>query len=116
MIRLLTDENIPIAVVRAVKRRRQDVDILSVNDVGLRQTPDPKVLEWAANDDRIVVTYDRSTMIDDAIDRILKGLPMPGLFVLSPNITIGQTIDSILFVNDGSAHEEWRDLITYLPL
>lgn len=80
MIRLLT-ENIPIAVVRAVKRRRPDMDILSVKDVGLRQTPDPKVLEWAATNDRIVVTYDRSTMIDDAIDRILQRLPMPGLFV-----------------------------------
>ena len=36
--------------------------VIHVGDVNLDQTPDPNILEWAAENDRIVVTHDKSTM------------------------------------------------------
>lgn len=53
---------------------------MSVQEVGLRQADDLVVLEWAANEGRIVVTHDVSTMLDFAYERVAAGLPMPGVF------------------------------------
>lgn len=44
---------------------------------GLRRQ-EPRVLEWAAQEGRIVVTHDVSTFADFAYERVAKGLPMPG--------------------------------------
>jgi hypothetical protein len=39
-----------------LKRREPDLDIIAVQEVGLREVEDPQVLEWAAREERIVVT------------------------------------------------------------
>ena len=46
MIRLLADEDFNGAIVRGLVRR--NVDIVRVQDVGLRAEPDLRILEWAA--------------------------------------------------------------------
>lgn len=40
----------------------------------------PSVLQWAADQGRIVVTHEISTMAKHAFDRIAAGQPMPGVF------------------------------------
>ena len=47
-IRFLADENLNNDIVRGLLRRKTDLDIVRVQDVGLSGTDDPTVLEWAA--------------------------------------------------------------------
>ncbi|WP_369432127.1 DUF5615 family PIN-like protein [Aquisphaera insulae] len=59
-------------------RRRADLDLVRVQDVGLTETLDPLILAWAADDRRILLTHDRETIPAFAYDRIRRGEPMPG--------------------------------------
>ena len=47
-IRLLADENFDHKTLSGLKRREPALDIVAVQDVGLRQADDSQVLEWAA--------------------------------------------------------------------
>jgi hypothetical protein len=71
------------------------IDLVRVQDVGLVHTPDPLIREYAANKHRVIVTHDRNTMTAHAQDRMNQGLPMSGLIVLDPFISIGKAIQEV---------------------
>lgn len=73
MLRLLADENLNNNIVRGVRRRAADTDIVRVQDVGLSGANDPTVLDWAARNGRILLTHDVSTITAFAYDRIRQG-------------------------------------------
>lgn len=73
MLRLLSDENFNGDRVRGLFLRQPQLDLLRVQDVGLQEVDDPKILEWAAFNDRIVLTHDRATMPDFAYERLVRG-------------------------------------------
>ena len=54
MLRLLADENFNNQIVRGILRRRPEVDIVRVQDVGLSETDDRVILEWTAQQDRVL--------------------------------------------------------------
>ena len=60
MLRFAADENFNGDIVRGLLRRNPKLDIIRVQDVGLSGADDPSVLEWAADQRRIVVTHDIS--------------------------------------------------------
>jgi predicted nuclease of predicted toxin-antitoxin system len=47
--------------------------------MGLSGKDDPTVLAWAASENRILLTHDVATITRFAYDRIVRGLPMPGV-------------------------------------
>ena len=94
MLRFLADENIEFPLVAAL-RRDPDIDIVTARDVGLVQTADPIILEWAAQEARVVLTHDVSTLANDAYERIAAGLPMPGVIVLPQRFNIGRAAEEI---------------------
>jgi hypothetical protein len=57
VIRFLADEDFNNAIVRGILRLRSDIDIVRVQDVGLRTLDDTTVLAWAAQENRILLTY-----------------------------------------------------------
>ena len=48
MLQLPIDEDVHGDIVNGLRRRQPGLDVVRVQDVGLRQTPDPDILEWAA--------------------------------------------------------------------
>jgi hypothetical protein len=41
---------------------------------------------------------------------------MPGIFLLNPELSIGQNIDELLLIADGSLDGEYQDQTIHLPL
>ena len=64
----------------------------------MQEADDPSILAWAADNNRIIITYDRATMPDFAYQRIQRSETMSGLFVVSDRISIRQAIDEILLL------------------
>lgn len=116
MLQFLSDENFHGQILRGLFRRQPNLDLVRVQDVGLREIDDPIILDWAATNDRIVLTHDRSTMSDFAYARLSRGEAMPGLFVVSNKMPIGQAIDELLIVATCSEQDEWKGVVLYLPL
>ena len=116
MLQLVADENFNNNIVRGVLRRKADVDIVRIQDIGLSQADDPTILEWAAQQERVLLTHDVSTITKYAYDRIEAGQGMPGVFEVSRTAPIGQVIEDILLLVEGSLEGEWEGQIIYLPL
>jgi hypothetical protein len=116
VLRFLADENFNNQIVRGVLRRNSDVDIVRVQDVGLAEADDPTVLEWAAQNGRIVLTHDVTTMTNFAYERVQAGLSMPGLFEVSRRVPVGLAIEEILLLDECSLEGEWEGQVRFLPL
>lgn len=56
--------------------------------LGLSGVDDPAILEWAAQEDRIVVTHDVATMAHFAYERVRAELPMPGLIEIPLGLAV----------------------------
>ena len=116
MLRLAADADFNDRIVRGLLRRQPNLDLVRVQDVGLRTAGDPAILAWAAAEGRPLLTHDRRTMRDFALARVRAGEPMPGVFIVSRHLPIGQAINEILLVALASEAHEWQDRVEYLPL
>jgi predicted nuclease of predicted toxin-antitoxin system len=116
MLRLVGDENFNGDVVRGISARLTGLDLIRVQDVGLMQTPDPQILAWAANEDRVLLTHDRRTVPPFAFDRVRAGEPMPGVIVVSDLMPLRQAIDELELFLHCTRPDELRDRVFYIPL
>ena len=92
MLRLTADENFNNDIVRGLRRRKPEIKIVRIQDVGLSGVDDPSLLEWCAREGRILLTHDVSTMTHHAYERVRAGLSMPGVFEVSRRIAVGDAI------------------------
>lgn len=116
MIRLAMDEDFNGDILRGVLRRRPDVDVVRVQDVGLSGANDDAVLAWAALEGRVLLTHDVSTMTRHAYARVAGGLLMAGVFEVSQSLALAVAIDEILLLAECSIEGEWAGQVRYLPL
>ena len=103
---LLADENFNGKIVQGLLRRQPDLDIVCVQEVGLTSMADPVVLEWAAQENRIVLTHDETTMTYWANERLSAGQPMPGVLIVLWDAPVGKAIDGILIMLGASLPDE----------
>jgi hypothetical protein len=127
VLQLLADEHIDPALVRALRARRPDLNVVRVHDVGLRGAADDDLLAWAAGEDppavpgaspaepRVLVTHDRNTMPGFAYDRVRAGRPMTGVIVVDDRLPPGRMIDELLIVAVCSTAEEVREQVLFVP-
>jgi hypothetical protein len=116
MLRLLADENLNNNLVRALRMRAPELDLVRVQDVGLAGANDPAVLQWAADEGRIVLTHDVSTMTRHAYERVEAGQSMPGLVEVAYGAQLGLVIDDLLLFATASRDGEWEGQVLYVPL
>jgi len=102
--------------VRGLLRRCPALDLVRVQEIGLMEQHDTGVLEWAANEGRILLTHDVETMIEFAKKRVAAGLPMPGIVEISRDLPIGEAIMELRFFVECSLEGEWEGQIVFLPL
>lgn len=102
----LFDEDLNGRIVRGVRRRLPALDTLTVYEAGLKEEEDPAVLERAAQEERIVVSHDHSTMRAYAEERLRAGLPMTGLFLVRQESPIGRVIDELVLIAEATTAEE----------
>jgi hypothetical protein len=116
MLRLAADENFNNNIVRGLLRRRPELDIVRIQDVGLSGADDAAVLEWAAQEGRVLLTHDVSTITRYAYERVRAGQSMPGVFEAGRDVPIGRAIEDILLLVECSLDGEWEGQVRYLPL
>lgn len=116
MLRFLSDEDFNNHIVRGVLRRLPLLDIVRVQDVGLRTKQDTEVLEWAAGEGRILLTHDADTMIKFVKARVTAGVAMPGVVEISQDTGIGIAIEDLIMFATCSVDGEWEGQVIFLPL
>ena len=116
MIPLAADENFNHDILRALRRRRPDLDTVRVQDAGLSGADDPRVLAWAAETGRVLLTHDVRTITKYAYERTAAGLSMPGVFEVGRSVPVGRVVEDLLLIAECSLPGEWEGQVRYLPL
>ena len=116
MLRLAADENFDQRILNGLRRRLPDLDVVRVLDVGLGSASDPGILEWAAQENRILLAHDVATVTRFAYERAAAGEPMPGVFEVPQRLHIGRAIEDLLLLATASEAGEWDGQVRYLPL
>jgi predicted nuclease of predicted toxin-antitoxin system len=116
MFRLLADENFNQKIVDGILKRVPVLDIVRAQDVGLSQASDFDVLEWAASNDRIVITHDSATLPPEAHERVRLGKPLPGVIEIAQHLPPRDAVDELHVLIECSEPSEWADRVVYLPI
>jgi hypothetical protein len=76
----------------------------------------PEILCWCEDNNFILVTNNRTSMPVHLADHIVVNRHVPGIFILNPNLSIGENIEELIIVALASEDDEYQDRIVYLPL
>ena len=85
MIRLLADEHFPFAAIKALRRIVPQAEIATTYDLEVDGTPDNQLLEFAALHNWCILSFDKRTLIPEAIRRIRDGDRMGGAVWVHPD-------------------------------
>jgi hypothetical protein len=116
MLRLASDADVHGDILRGLRRRFPEIDLLRVQDVLPEGTEDPEILSWAGAENRVLITNDRNTMVGFVYQRVAAGQPLPGVIVTTNEQSIGSAIDDILLIAEYMPEEEIRNqVVVFLP-
>ncbi len=110
----VSDEGFNWHIVLGVLSRNSTIEIVRVQDVGLSGATDPAILEWAAQEGRIVLTHDENTMLGYANFRLNAGMLMPGLIVVHQDMSPSRAIEGLLEMIGASLEGEWENRIRFV--
>jgi predicted nuclease of predicted toxin-antitoxin system len=119
-VKFLLDADLPRALFTALQREAPELDVLRVQQAGLRTAADPDILAFAAKEGRILVTKDKATMRDFAAERIARGEPMPGLLIIRPAYLrglrgLGEIVRELIGTNRLSDAKDWEAVLRFIP-
>lgn len=115
-MRLAADENFNNDIVRGLLRRKPDLDIIRSQDAALVGVTDPVLLRWCAEQNRVLLTHDVTTITKYAYGRVAANEPMPGVFEVKRGISVGAAIEDILLLVECGEEGEWEGQVRYIPL
>jgi hypothetical protein len=116
MMRLALDENFNYRLIQRLRQYLPGLDVVRVQDAGMAGASDPVVLEWAAQEGRILFTHDVSTMVPAAHARVAEGLPMPGVFMVHWTAPLDRAVEDLRTLVECSFEGEWENRVEYVPL
>ena len=116
MIRFLADENFNNHIVRGIKLRNKNIDIMRLQDIGLSGADDPTVLKYALKKHRILLAHDLETIPRFAYKRIHAGQEIPAIILVKKELLIALVIDEILLIYECCDEIELTGKIFYLPI
>lgn len=114
--RYLADEDLRGSIVQAVRRAETKIEITTVVEEGLGSATDEEVLEYAWQNQWIVVSHDVNTMKAEAEKRISAGPGIHGLFLIHQRKPTRPAAESLVLIWEVSQLEEWKDRIVFLPI
>lgn len=114
-MKFLADENFNNDILRGIWRRIPEANFTRVQDTEIFGAEDPRVLEYAAENDCIILTHDVNTIRGYFYERMKAGSPLPGLFLIHKQTAIGIVIEALELIILASDESDWMGQVTYIP-
>jgi len=116
MLKFLADENFHRLIVRQIQELVPEADIQIAQETEIYGQDDPTVLDYAARENRILLTHDARTIPYYAYERIQRGLHMPGIILVKGGKQISEAVDQIKAAVLFGYAQEYEDQVRYLPI
>lgn len=84
MLRLLADENFNGRILRALKRQIPELDVVRTQNPQLLGADDPALLQFAAEEERVILTHDQEALVGHAWQRVRSGMRCLGSSSATP--------------------------------
>ena len=114
-IRFQADADLNQLLVRAVLRREPKINFQTAFQAKLANLDDPQVLEYAKNEQRILITHDRRTMPYHFAE-FIKESTSSGVIIVSQQILVQQFVEDILLIWSLTEMDDWTNRIAALPI
>jgi hypothetical protein len=114
---LQADNDLDHRIVAATRRRKPSIDFQAALTLGLqRRVPDVRVLTLTltADEGRILVTYDRSTIPEEFV-RFIATRTCPGVIIVSRKLGIATAAEWLHLLWEASEAEEYLNSLYSLP-
>ena len=115
-MRFATDENFNGAMLTGLLSRLPDLDIVRIQDTDMYQSSDPELLQWLADQKRILLTHDIQTMPGFVYDRIRSGKLVTGVIAVHQDTPIGKAIDELELLIGASEPDEFQNHVRFVPI
>jgi len=117
-LKYLIDENVDPVYQIQIRRHEPDIVVRAVGEPAtpIKGTLDPEILCWCEEHNFALVTNNRTSMPVHLIDHIKQGRHVLGIFVLNPNLSIGQNLEELILIALASEENEYQNRIVHLPL
>ena len=76
---------------------------------------DRTLLDWAAIQGRIIITHDVNSITRYANERMMQGLPMPGIIIVPHDLEIGRAIADLEIIVESATDVDLTNQIQFLP-
>ena len=113
MLRFAADEGFNLTVVRELRRRNPDLDIVTVQERGLYGADDSAILAWAAREGRVLLSSDARTMPAPAYERMAMG-DTTGVIIVPWTLSTGRAVEQLELLAGASLEGEWEHRIEFL--
>jgi len=111
----VADENFNGKLLKALLDQIPTLDIIRVQDTEMYKASDPDLLEWTAQENRILLTHDVNTITKYAYERIHNGQYMSGVIEVRMTMTIGELAEQLYILILASEPDEFHNLIRFIP-
>ena len=114
----LLDEHIHPALYSFLRVHAPELRVYIIGDgVGpARGTLDPEILIWCEREKCVLITDNRASMPGHLNDHLKAGRTIPGIFSVSPALSVAQLGEHLIFVAQVSFPDEYRNSIWFLPI
>ncbi|MFZ0548229.1 MAG: DUF5615 family PIN-like protein [Candidatus Promineifilaceae bacterium] len=111
----LADENLSRRFVNALKRYDPSINIVRVYEVGLLGMDDTAVLDWAVENNHVLITKDRATIPPLVAQRLDQGVLSPHILIVRPDAQLTAVLSMIQAIDSYSEYTDWRYPIRWIP-
>ena len=111
----LADENLSRRFVNALKRHNEAITIVRVQEIGLLGMDDTAVLNWAVENNHILITKDRATIPPLVAQRLAEDIPSPHILIIRPNAHLNAVLSMIEATVIHDLPINWQYPIRWIP-
>ena len=112
--RLLADSDLNLAIVAGVVRRNPEIDFKRAQEVPLEGLKDSTVLKMAAQEHRVLVSHDVSTMPGHLRD-FARDRTSPGVVVIPQQLSVGKAIEDLLLIREACDPRDLENRVCLIP-
>ena len=113
-VRFQADADLRRPIVAGVRRREPTIDFKTAQEAGLTGLDDPTVLAIAANEGRLLVSHDVSTM-PEHFANFIETRTSPGVILISQDLSYREAIEGLLKLWTRTEAEDWVNVLSFLP-
>jgi hypothetical protein len=114
-VRFQADADLNHVILLAAVRRQPEIDFRSAVAARLAGLEDLAVLAIAAQEDRVLVSHDQTTM-PTHFARFIEAQSSPGLIIVPQHIPPAAAAEDLMLIWHATDAAEWTNRIFFLPI